>query len=116
MGNSGSFNPNDVFTPSWTSVADVALDTIDPVNRSETEKTWRKVCGFIPILDELEKIERGAQVHVCHKIQQHHMHKEDFRKVFPDATEKCLDAMAAVTNGDIEPLAASIIIKREMKK
>lgn len=121
MGNTNSFDPNRVFDHSisnskWTTASDMVLNSIDPIDRSDTEKLWRQVVSLVPILNEIETIEHGAEIHCFRQIEQHRKHKEDFRKVMPEATEKCLDVMAAVTNGAIEPLAASIIIKKELKK
>lgn len=121
MGNfNSSFDPDTVFQsnidimpakPSITTTVDVFLDIVDPITRTSDEKNLRKILSIIPGVNQLETLEHAGEIQVARQLEQHQMHKQDFQKIFPTASNHVIDAMAAVTNNAIEPLAAAIIIK-----
>ena len=98
-----------------TGALSVGVDLVDPIGRGGLERAIRGGCSLIPGLAQAELAERMGEIHYTRKLEQHYKLKDEFERDMK-VSKKEAEIMALATTNDIEPLAASILLKEQRGK
>lgn len=101
--------------PSVTSIIDTVLDKIDPYQRSKLQNRIRRLIKTIPILDEIETLERTLEIKAYKDIEHHNRLKKEIMGENEDFTEKEATVHALLQTSDIDGIAGYILIEQEKK-